>query len=254
MRIRKTGIARRWTLVAMLVVSMLFVVGGVCAFVALTPQMIMGVRAVSLRPWLKSSETERLAQENSRLVQNNLALTEALQESQRAARQCLTLPPDIAPRAIGTVLGFGFGSGYSTLFIQTRDTAAHRGDFVMIGDHTLVGVVDRTIGTVAIVKTLFHPDLKIAADIVPGAERGLVSATARGIVIDLLPETFTTATGTLLVETSGQDGLFRRGLLIGSITSVSPSSQIPLKQALVQPEFSIADVDAVMIMKNPLVP
>jgi cell shape-determining protein MreC len=226
----------------------------IVGIVALAPNAVLGARSLSLRGWWKSSETERLVQENKRLAQSVTELSEALHRSQRAERQGMALPPDTEPRTIGTVLGFGFGSGYGTLYVQTRSGAARHGDVVLTGDHTLVGMVESAAGTVAVVKTLFHPDLKIAADITPGSGRGLVSVTPRGMVMDFLPESFSLGTTTAFAETSGQDGLFRRGLLIGTVTEVSASQHIPLKQALVQPAFSVADLDAVMIIHNSLSP
>lgn len=148
------------------------------------------------------------------------------------------------------ILGFALGSNRSVMFIDNgtkKGIAA--GDWVIVGQKTLLGRIKKVFPNYAVVQTIFDPHLKITAVIMPQNIHGLFSFEAKNFTLDFIPEKIEIEPGSL-VETSGQDGVFPKGFLLGKIDRIQDSSQIPFQKAIIEPAFNINTLMQVAIIKN----
>ena len=189
----------------------------------------------------------QLLEQKISLEQENLFLKEQLLSLQELKLQAeVTRQPGIAASIIGVALG----SNQGTIFIDKgRQTGIREQDWVIAGDKTLIGRVDKTFERFSVVKTVFDPSLKITALVLPENISGLFYFSQGNFVVDLLPQNSTLGINSL-VKTSGQDGIFRQGFLLGKALRLEDSKQYPLKQAILEPVFNLNSLTTVWVEKN----
>ena len=151
------------------------------------------------------------------------------------------------------VLGFVFGTGGSKFVIDAgSDQGVRQDDWVIIPQKTLVGKVENVRQHTSVVASIYSSDLKIAG-FISGQTPGLFSFRQGQFVMDYIPSGAQVATGTV-AQTSGQDGMFARGFLLGTVRSVHAVSDASAQEAQVDPLFSLDQVQNVSVVKNSLKP
>ncbi|MEW5805682.1 MAG: rod shape-determining protein MreC [Patescibacteria group bacterium] len=209
-----------------------------------------------LKPFINLSlvltKARELERQNQELKNQTLVLKEKL--SEQVLNQNLTelyQPEGIQAKVIGFVLG----SGGKRIFLdQGSVQGIQPGDWALISEKTLVGQVESVSQNYSVVKTIFDPSLKVAAEIVfsnGSIGRGLFYFTSSGFALDFLPKEFELAPDQLaLVQSSGRDGIFRAGFYLGQALSLEDSTEFQLKKAVVEPGFNLNDLRAVFLVKN----
>ena len=198
-----------------------------------------------------------LKQQNQELAEQNRTLAERVaQFEERSAQsdfhtqtQALLVNNYVHDaRVIGAVLG----SGNKRMVINAgskQGVIIH--DWIVIPERTLIGFVQMVNSDTSVIQTILDPELKITASVNRSALSGLFSF-ANGLgTLDYIAANQTIPQNEL-VMTSGQDGLFPKGLLLGITKTTFPSSHAPLQAVYVQLAASFANLDYVMVIRNTL--
>ena len=163
------------------------------------------------------------------------------------------------------IIGYLLGSGGKKVFIDKGSVNdINVGDWVLVGDKTLFGRVEKVDEDFSIVKTIFDSSLKVASKVqTHSTDSGQASSSQvlSGIsyfdgvdfVMDFLPKDAEVSENSF-VESSGRDGVFRSGFYLGMVLSLENSSEANLKKAIIQSPLRISDVYKVTVLKNFLVP
>ncbi len=159
------------------------------------------------------------------------------------------------------IIGYLLGSGGKKVFIGKGSVnGINVGDWVLVGDKTLFGRVEKVDEDFSVVKTIFDSSLKVAsrvqADSATSGQAGS-SQVFSGVsyfdginfVVDFLPKDAEISENSF-VESSGRDGVFRSGFYLGMVLSLENSSEANLKKAIVKSPLKISDVYKVRILKN----
>ncbi len=200
---------------------------------------------------LRTLKTENeIVREQNRLLAEQIARSQDAAENAQFLRAGQTMRGTIIARS-ASVLGFSFGSGGAQFVIEGGSNQnIQKGDLVLIPDDILVGRVQIVRETTSVVQTVFDSDLKIAASIA-GQVNGLFSFDQGAFALSYIPAAASAREGAL-VRTSGQDGIFPKGLLLGTLRSMQAASDAATQKALVDPLFSLSEVKSVVIVRNPL--
>ena len=155
------------------------------------------------------------------------------------------------------IIGYLIGSGGKKVFVDRGiPHQIKAGDWVLAGDRSLFGLVEKTDEKFSIVKTIFDSSFKVAARIV-ASENSSSTAVYNGIfyfdgkdfVVDFLPKETKTIDGAF-VESSGRDGVFRSGFYLGRIVATDWSSEPNLKKAIIEFPLNLGDIYRVKIVKS----
>jgi cell shape-determining protein MreC len=159
------------------------------------------------------------------------------------------------------IIGYLIGSGGKKVFIDKGSVnGINVGDWVLVGDKTLFGRVERVDEDFSVVKTIFDSSLKVASRVQADSAtsgQAISSQVFSGVsyfdginfVMDFLPKDAEVAENSF-VESSGRDGVFRSGFYLGMVLSLENSSEANLKKAVVESPLKISDVYKVRILKN----
>ena len=194
----------------------------------------------------------------ARLEQQNQALSQQVAQYQQSAGDAAFIHETRQTSGAVVVrnarmLGFVFGTGGSKFVIDAgSDQGVTQDDWVVVSEKTLVGKVESVREHTSVVVSIYSSDLKIAA-LIAGQTPGLFAFRQGQFFMDYIPSGVVIATGTL-AQTSGQDGMFAKGFLLGTIQSVHAVSDASAQEAQVMPLFSLDQVQNVMILKNSLKP
>ena len=156
---------------------------------------------------------------------------------------------------LASVLGNSQDATHSTIFINVGKTAGVKeGDMVIYKDH-LIGVVQRTNSRYSLVDLVFSPDLKVAVKVISFSDpivqtEGLVSGDfGTSLKLGRVLQKEPLSTGDTVV-TSGRDGLFEPGYLVGEVGEIYAEPTQPLKSAQVRPFIDIERLDRVFVLKQ----
>lgn len=205
---------------------------------------------VDLGEWLFRTKT--LKKENQELRTQLLVFQERLLEQEQGGLPTSVKSTDRVP---ARVIGFVLGTGGKRIFLdQGSAQGVEVGDWVLISEKTLVGRVEAVKPNYSVVKTIFDPSLKVAAEIVSSSGslgRGLFYFAEPEFVLDFLPREFDWKAEELaLVQSSGQDGLFRAGFFLGQAQRLATSTEGQFKKAIIEPAFRLTELRTVFVVKN----
>lgn len=155
------------------------------------------------------------------------------------------------------IIGYLLGSGGKKIFIDKGAlNGVKPGDWILAGDKTLFGIIEKVEEKFSIVKTIFDPSLKVASRVVGSQEtsstavfNGVFYFDGSGFTIDFLSREAEDLAGSF-VESSGRDGIFRSGFYLGRVISFGQSSEPNLKKAQVEFPLEVQDIRTVKIVKN----
>ena len=194
-------------------------------------------------------ENRRLREEIQRLRVESLAVTETTQENRRL-RRLLDLRARLPLRTLpGEIIAREWGGWVRALTINRG-----RGDDVrrltaVISPEGLVGrVVDVRPG-VSVVQVLTDPASTVGAHVLRTRTPGIVEGEARGT----LRLKYMARDGSILqvgdvVVTSGQGGLFPRGIPIGRVRAIEDRGSALFSYAALTPVVDFARIDEVLLV------
>lgn len=143
---------------------------------------------------------------------------------------------------------------YGNFTIDTGSLAGVEPNDPVITPSGLVGVVYEVGPTWSKVRSLLDPSTQASAYISQNGDTcitgGSASLAQDGLLrLDLLPRETGTAIGNFAV-TSGVGGVFPKGLLIGEVEEVSPSSDGLSYYAVVRPFVDVRSVTSVFVITS----
>jgi rod shape-determining protein MreC len=195
-----------------------------------------------------SQENEFLKKENARLRMDNAGLMEKDHENRRL-KNFLVLKTSLDyPSILAQVIGLDASGVYRTVFINRgREDGITYNMPVMVSD----GVVGKILGASAKmsqVGLITDPSVSIDARIDRTRDRGVVVGDSNNAcVMKYLNRKASLKPGDKVI-TSGLDGVFPKGLLIGVVESVQPGQQGLFLEARVQPTANFFEMEEVLII------
>ena len=149
------------------------------------------------------------------------------------------------------ILGIKPGSNLSKIIIDKGEEAnISKNDLVVVDNRTLVGKVEKVYQNYSEVETIFSPNVKIMVNLLPANQTGLLAYEKNQLIIDYLDNSYNYDNN--LIETSGEDGFYLSGLLIGKVSSVGNSITPSFTKVVVEPAFSFNSLKSVSVIKNVL--
>ena len=139
-------------------------------------------------------------------------------------------------------------SDHTRAFLDRGEEAGIQpGMAVVAYDGVLIGRVNKTSRQRSIVSLLQERGTSIAVTLAGQDDiEAILAAQAGGLIIDLLPQHSSPATGTLVMS-AGVDARIPRGLVIGRVRDVSQDRALPYAQATVEPLIPYRQVHVVTV-------
>ncbi len=196
------------------------------------------------------AENHRLRDENQRFRVEALVVTETLQENKRLRRLLdlqNRLPLDTMP---GEVIAREWGGWVRSLTVNRGRADEVRKLTAVISPDGLVGrVVEVRPGT-SVVQVLTDPASTVGAHVLRTRTPGIVEGEARGTVrFKYLPRDGALNVGDVVV-TSGQGGLFPRGVPIGRVRNLDQRTSGLFHLAILEPVVDLARLDEVLLVSG----
>jgi rod shape-determining protein MreC len=212
---------------------------------------VQGVKKIALFLSLAIAEKQALEKQIAGLESQKQILAFNLAQCQTSPETSLN---DSGPRletvSSASTIGFAFGSGWGTLFINKGSShEINKDDWVVTPDYTLIGKIETIYKNYSVVRTIFDSRTKIAAMITPSAAEGLFVVYNGSFLLDLVPLDVSSSTDAI-VYTSGNDGLFPRGLVLGTIAGTAISPHPSLQTLIVRPIWHPGRTQNVLVINN----
>jgi rod shape-determining protein MreC len=138
------------------------------------------------------------------------------------------------------------GNGDNIFMVYGGKSTGLTNGMSVIADKSLVGVTDKISDKLVWVKTITHPESKIAGKISGKKTTGMVTDQDNGLVmINILQSADVEVNDVVITE--GTDGLIP-GLLIGRVTQITGKNSDVYKIAKLAPVLDIAKLDYVVVI------
>jgi rod shape-determining protein MreC len=195
-------------------------------------------------------ENERLQRELAR-TQVQLQEERALADRARGLEQLLKLQQEVKLETIAArVIASGINQGFRTITIDKGSLHGLKADMAVIAPAGIVGRIVLPSSRAAKVQLLIDRNAGAAALV----ERSRAQAIVVGgqndrLALDYVSETSDVAVGDVVV-TSGIDGIFPKGFVIGRVESVQKSGTA-YKSIAVRPAVDFAKLEEVLVVLTP---
>lgn len=194
------------------------------------------------------AESEILKEEIRRLRRENVVLQNKESENRRLAKLLDLKTRYEFPSLVAQVVGEDAVGWYRTLFVNRGSEDGVSPDMPVTVAEGIVGRVVKTSADMARVLLLTDPNLTVDCRVTRTRDRGLLSGSMeRGCVLRYINLKSGMAPGDEIV-TSGLDGVFPRGLPVGTIESVRKSAQGMFLEALVIPAVDFSEIEEVLVI------
>lgn len=173
-----------------------------------------------------------------------------LREENEFLRQALDLKKEGGSKIVlGAILSFDpFGAADSLVIDKGEKDGVAAGDAVVLWGNVLVGRVKETDEKESRVLLITSAQSRVTAVSEDDKTKGVVSGSASGaLTLDLVLKEAQLNSGQVLL-TSGLDGAFRRGFLVGEIVKISGDTSAPFQKASVRPFFNLRDLKQVFVV------
>ncbi len=122
------------------------------------------------------------------------------------------------------------------------------GDSVILSGNILVGRIKEVFAKESRVTLVTSAQNKVTVASEDSGVKGVITGSASGVLnLDLVLKESELISGQILLS-SGLDGFFKGGFLVGEVVKVSNSDSDPFKKALVRPFFNSKDLKQVFII------
>lgn len=200
-------------------------------------------------------ENEQLKQKLSEL-QNKLVEYETIKNENQQLREIVGLKkqhPDFEFEA-GTVIARGPNDPFATFTIDVGSNQGVKYRDPVVTPLGLVGVVTEVGPTYSVVTAILHPDIGVGAYQTRTNDTGVVTGSVKlaeqgKCKLGLLPRQVSIAIGDI-ITTSGETGLFPKGLVIGTVEVIENETSGSSVYAVIQPSEDIFSVENVFVIKN----
>ncbi|MDP3004499.1 MAG: rod shape-determining protein MreC [Candidatus Azambacteria bacterium] len=174
----------------------------------------------------------------SRLEEENFLLREKLNLSQKAINTCLA-----------GVIGRDFQNNRSFLINKGANDGIAIGMVVISEGETIIGRIVDTSYNISKVQTILDTQSRIAAITATSKISGLIRGLGSDVIFDLIVKNKKPETGELVIS-SGTDGIWPRGFIIGKIKEVKSQDNQVFNTADIELLARPQDFDSVFVILN----
>jgi len=195
------------------------------------------------------SENERLRQEVARM-QIALQQEHALAQQSRMLEQLLELraQPKLATVAAGVIAGSA-SPDFRTLTINKGTADGLRSDMAVIAPVGVVGRIITPSARAAKVQLLIDRNAAAGALVERSRTQGVVEGTGGDLRLNYVSGTADVKVGDVVV-TSGIDGIYPKGFVVGQIESVERGSGA-FGAIVIRPAVDFSSLEGVLVVLNP---
>lgn len=198
-----------------------------------------------------SEENKRLREENAKLLQQITELKEVERENEQLRKQLQFGSKSQATLLGADVIGYQPDGVRQLLVIDRGADDGLKPGMSAIYEGHLVGKVESVNAHSAQLLLLSDEQFRVLVvdqnSRTPGIVKGQVGGST---VMEQIPQSEHVSAGDVIV-TSGTDGEFPAGLVIGTVSNVAQSGQSIFKAAQIRQSFSPLDLRVVMILLKP---
>lgn len=194
-----------------------------------------------------AKENKALKEQLGQLLSENAKLRKSLAESEALVSQQIHLDP----KTYNLVAARPIGLGRYLKIDKGLDFGIRVGEALVFNDN-YIGKIVTVSERSANVQLLSDPDSKVAAfsQGLEGKARGILKGEfGSDILLDKILHEEKISAGDL-VYSEGTEGFLPRGLILGKVTQVIGAENEVFKQAKVQPNFDISDLEVVFVIKE----
>ena len=216
--------------------------------------------------WTNYFALQQVRAENERLRQENAQLQIRLQGERAEAQQARTLQELLelrgrhtfattgagvtsSPLASSSVIGGGASPSFRTITIDKGTQDGVLADMAVIAPAGVVGRVVLPTGRAAKVQLLTDGEAGAGALVERSRAQGVIEGTGDGLRMVHVAGTADIKVGDVVV-TSGIEGFYPKGLVIGQIQSIERSAG-EYSQVVVRPAVEYASLEAVLVVLAP---
>ena len=216
--------------------------------------------------WTNYFALQQVRAENERLRQENAQLQIRLQSERAEAQQARTLQELLELRGTHTfattgagvmstqlvqssVIGGGASPIFRTISIDKGTQDGVRADMAVIAPRGVVGRVVLPTGRASKVQLLTDGEAGAGALVERSRAQGVIEGTGEGLRLVHVPGTADIKVGDVVV-TSGIEGFYPKGLVIGQIQSIERSAG-EYSQVIVRPAVEYASLEVVLVVLTP---
>ena len=194
-------------------------------------------------------ENERLREEVGRL-EVRLQQERALAQRARSLEEILELRQNVELSTVAaTVIAGGASPDFRTITIDKGTAEGLRPDMAVIAPGGVVGRIVTPSGRASKVQLLIDRNAAAGALVERSRAHGVVEGTGGGLRMNYVSGTADVQVGDAVV-TSGIDGIYPKGLVIGQIESLERGSG-DFDAIVVRPVVDFSSVEAVLVVVTP---
>jgi rod shape-determining protein MreC len=195
------------------------------------------------------SENERLTAEMARL-QVQIQQERALAQQSRSLQQLLDLRSCLAiETAAADVMGAGASAEFRTMTLDKGSAEGFKPDMAVISPTGVVGRVILPTPRASKLQLLIDRNAAAGAMVERSRAQGLVMGTGSGLRLDYVAGTADVKEGDRVV-TSGIDGIYPKGFLIGQIESIDRGAG-EFSAIVVRPAVDFSTLESVLVILTP---
>lgn len=198
-------------------------------------------------------ENERLRQESDALKLQLGELTEVRAENDRLRRALVYTERQPSTEVLARVVGFNPTSHAHTVRIDRGEDHGVRAHMAVVTPDGVVGQVIRTTGSTADVALLTDPESRAGVRVQRSRARATVagSGAAKPMRLDNALRTDDIKDEDVLV-TSGADGVYPAGLLVGTVHNLSRTDHGVFQVADILPTVDASRLEEVLVVTSPV--
>ncbi len=193
-------------------------------------------------------ENRALKEENHRLRRDNASLTNEEGENRRLKKLLNLKARHEFPALVAQVIGEDAVGWYRTFFINRGSDEGIRPEMPVTVAEGLVGRIVRCSGEMSQVLLITDPNLSVDCRVARTRDRGvLTGALDGGCILRYINLKSEIRPGDKVV-TSGLDGIFPRGLAVGTAESIRKGDQGLFLEARVKPDVEFSETEEVLVV------
>ncbi|HAV11519.1 MAG TPA: rod shape-determining protein MreC [Candidatus Moranbacteria bacterium] len=195
-------------------------------------------------------ENRRFIGENQALLAENAKLRDMERENAFLREQVGLLPRDkFDLEATFVISGDSQGAGNWLEINKGSDNGVREGMAVVVSKGILIGKVQQVFSNRSRVMLLSNPKSAVGIAVSQSGAKGIVKGEyGLGIVADSILQTDSVSIGNEVV-TTGAGSDVPRGLLVGTVQQVRPSSDHLFQQAAISSPVDVSKLEAVFVIK-----
>jgi len=190
----------------------------------------------------------RLISENLDLY-NKLAKLSQLEEENSLLREKSNLSQKAINTCLAGVVGRDFQNNRSFLINKGTNDGVAIGMVVISEGETIIGRIADASYNISKVQTILDTQSRIAAITATSKISGLVRGLGSNVIFDLIVKNKKPETGELVIS-SGTDGIWPRGFIIGKIKEVKSQDNQVFNTADIELLAKLQDFDSVFVILN----